>query len=272
MQAWRAIGLALALLWPLPVFAEEPAGFLDRPWGARWTGDAISALPGCEDQGETIADVEGFIVRVAQPECLGYRFAEGLTVNLYLLYPDIGRRSLDGSRVTVRSLLDHRRMWGLDLYAVEMLERWDAELRRRHDLRARHGACEPVLRGMAHGTLDLPAEARGLQGYQLSFSRTQYDAMRVALLQRLGPPRREGEGEYTEGLEWRGERTIARLMPDYFVVVTRAYAALLDALPIPPRAEPPALASYPWYLQLVEGFAWARNSGFRGPGSDRINP
>jgi hypothetical protein len=89
---------------------------------------------------------------------------------------------------------------------------------------------------------------------------------------RPGPPLREGEGGHPEGLEWRGERTIARLMPDYFVVVTRAYAALLDAPAALPRAELPTLASYPWYLQLVEGFAWARDPGFRGPGSDRVNP
>ena len=272
VKTLRTIGLALTLLWPLGAYAEESTGFRDRPWGTRWSADAVGALPSCEDQGETIAEVEGVVARVAQTECLGYRFADGLVVDLFLLYPDIRWHSLEASRATVRNLLDHRRMWGLDRYTVTMLERWAAELKRRRALRARHGAQEPVLRDMAIGTLDLPPAARGLQGYQLSFPRAQYDAMRAVMASRLGPPTRDGSEAEAGNLEWQGERTIAKLTPDYFVVVTRDYAELLKGPAIPRRAEPPTPASYPWYLQLVEGFAWAQDTGFRGPGSDRFNP
>jgi hypothetical protein len=271
MKTRGAIGLALALAWTVAAHAEDPSGFLDRPWGTRWSADAIGALPDCADQGETIADVDGLIARVAQTECLGYRF-DGLTVNLFLLYPDIRWNSLEASRATVRSLLHHRRMWGLDRYTVELLERWAVELERRHGLRARHGAREPTLRDMAYGILDLPAAARGLQGYQMSFPPAQHAAMQAALTQRLGAPTRKAPEASAGILEWRHERTIARLMPDHFVVITRAYAALLEAPELPRPAEPPTPASYPWYLQLVEGFPWARNPGFRGPGSDQFNP
>ena len=72
-----------------PVGAQEPQGFGNWAWGTPWSGNPIRTLPGCGGQGEVVTDVEGLIARVAQPECVGYRFAEGLRVNLILLYPEI---------------------------------------------------------------------------------------------------------------------------------------------------------------------------------------
>jgi len=255
----RAMCLALGLLLPLIADADEPSGFLDRPWGTRWSHGVITSLPGCEDQGETIADVEGYIVRVAQTECLGYRFSDRLTVNLTLLYPDIRWHSLDQSSIVVRSLLELRRIWGLEHRTVVLLERWAEELDRRRDLRARHGAHPPVYRDMGYEALRLPEPARGLRGYQLSFAREQHGAMRTVLTKRLGAPTREGGRPEMEVLEWRGERTLATLTRDYFVVVTREYAELLEAAAAASPAERPSPASYPWYLELVEGFGWARS-------------
>ena len=265
----RAMCLALGLLLPIVVDAEEPSGFLDRPWGTRWSPTAIASLPSCEDQGETIADVEGSIVRVAQTECLGYRFSEQVTVNLTLLYPDIRWHALEDSTVVVRSLLDLRRIWGLDLRTVVLLERWTAELDRRRDLRARYGAHTPVYRDMGYHSLRLPEAGRGLRGYQLSFAREQYGTMRSMLTKDLGTPTRKSGPTEIEVLEWRGERTLATLTRDYFVVVTREYAALLEATPSTFPAERPYPASYPWYLELVEGFGWARAPA---PATDRFSP
>ena len=265
----RAMGLALGLLLPIIADAEEPRGFLDRPWGTRWSHDAITALPGCETQGETIADVEGHIARVAQTECLGYRFSDRLTVNLTLLYPDIRWHSLDQSIVVVRSLLDLRRIWGLERRTVVLLERWAEELDLRHHLRARHGAQAPVYRDMGYDSLRLPETARGLRGYQLNFTREQHGAMRAVLTKGLGAPTRESGRPEMEVLEWRGERTLATLTRDYFVVVTREYAELLEAAAAASPAERPSPASYPWYLELVEGFGWARSPA---PATDRFSP
>ncbi len=259
MNGVRAMCLALGLLLPILADAEEPSGFLDRPWGTRWSPDAISSLPGCKDQGESIADVEGYIVRVAQTECLGYRFAKQVTVNLTLLYPEIRWHALEQSTVVVRSLLDLRRIWGLDLRTVVLLARWAEELDRRRDLRARYGAHAPVYRDMGYHSVGIPEAGRGLRGYQLSFAREQYGAIRAILTKGLGAPTHQSGRLEMEVLEWHGERALATLTRDYFVVITREYAALLEATPSVFPAERPYPASYPWYLELVEGFGWARS-------------
>jgi hypothetical protein len=254
--------LVLMLLLPSGLGAGEPDGFLDRPWGTRWTAEAISSLRGCDGQGETIAEVDGLVIRAAQTECLGYRLPEGLIVNLNLLYADIRWHSLDHSRGIVRNLLDLRRMWGLWPHVVEVLEDWREELARRQVLLDRYGGHRPVYPDVAYGTLDLPAAAQGLQGYQLSFGPADYDEMRATLVKRFGPPTRRAAGG--GAVEWWGDRTIATLATDHFVVVTRAYLAFLEAPAISPCAWPTP-ASYPWYLQLVEDFAWARNRPQSGP-------
>ena len=265
----RALCLALGLLLPILADAEEPSGFLDRPWGTRWSPDAIASLPGCEDQGESIADVEGYIVRVAQTECLGYRFSEHVTVNLTLLYPEIRWHALEQSTVVVRSLLDLRRIWGLDLRTVVLLERWAQKLDRRRDLRAQYGAHAPVYRDLGYHSVRIPEAGRGLRGYQLSFTRERYETMRAMLTKDLGVPTRESGPTGLEVLKWRGDRTLATLTRDYFVVVTREYAALLEATPSAWPAERPTPVSYPWYLELVEGFWWARSPA---PATDRFSP
>ncbi len=286
-RAWQVGVLCVSLLSSWAACAEEAGGILGRAWGTRWDDDAIRSLPGCEGQGETIADVEGYVAVVAQPECVGYRFSSHLTVNLMLIYPDIKWHSLENSRLVVDNLLAFRHLWGLAPDTIARLERWSAELDRRSRLRMRYGTREPVFPDMAYGTLDLPEAARGLQGYQLNFRREQYVAMKAALMKGFGAPTRQSHegGQAAAGtpatgevLEWLGEGTVAVMKEHgrtaasgYFVILTRDYSELLTAAPahdVPTQRPTPM--SYPWFLQLVEGFEWARDRESPGPGSVRV--
>jgi hypothetical protein len=255
------------------VFAEEPGGFRDRAWGTRWDEDAIRSLPGCHAQGETIADVEGYVAVVAQPECVGYRFAADLTVNLVLIYPEIKWHGLEQSRLVVENLLTLRTIWGLAPETTARLERWSAELDRLSRLRTLYGTDAPVFPDMAYHTFDLPEAGRGLQGYQINFRRDQYVTVKAALIRQLGAPTRETDDEV---LEWLGDKTVAVMRErgnaaasGYFVVITRAYLDLvktgLAANVVTRRSTP---YSRPWFLQLVEGFDWARNRDDLSVGSD----
>ena len=271
------MGVLFALLLSsCAAWAEEPGGFLGRAWGTRWDDDAIRSLPGCEPQGETIADVRGYVARVAQPECVGYRFADHLTVNLILIYPDVKWHDLEKSRLVVDNLIALRRIWGLAPETVIHLKRWSAELERRSRVRMRYGTEAPAFPDMAHYTFDLPEAAQGLQGYQINFPRDRYVTMKAALTKQFGPPTRQAneDGHTTSGasgagqvMEWLGERTVAVMKEHgstaasgYFVIITRAYLELiktgLAADVVAWRSTP---FSYPWFLQMVERFDWARD-------------
>ena len=243
-------------------------------------------MSGCLAQGETIADVEGYIALVAQPECVGYRFANDLTVNLLLLYPDVKWHALEKSRLVVDNLIALRRIWDLTPETVILLEGWSVELERRSRLLIRYGSEAPIFPDMAHHTLDLPEAGRGLQGYQINFPRERYVSMKAALTRRLGPPTRQtveeghtASGSSTTGevLEWLSERTVAVMKErgsaaasGYFVVITRAYLELIKtgrAAEIITRRPTPY--SYPWFLQLIESFGWwPRNPDDLRVGSD----
>ncbi len=261
-------GLCASLMGPVTGSAGEPAGFRDRPWGTRWDASAIGSLPGCEGQGELVVDVEGFGARVAQPECVGYRFSAELQVNLILFYPEIKWHSLDRSRVVVDNLLSLRRMWALRREAVGALERFSARLAALSPLRELYGGGEPVFPDMAED-FHLPDAVRGLQGYQVNFPQYEYDSMKSALLSQLGPPtRRASEAAGGEALEWIGDDTQAVLKggsanaSGSFVVVTRWYVELLAERKkdVKSRFADRPLMSYPWVIQIVERFEWARDS------------
>jgi hypothetical protein len=272
----KSLGLAVgigalcaSLMGPAMVGAGEPAGFRDRPWGARWDASAIGSLPGCEGQGELVVDVEGYVARVAQPECVGYRFSAELRVNLILFYPEIKWHSLDRSRLVVDNLLSLRRIWGLHRETVADLERFSARLAALSPLRGLYGGGRPVFPDMSEA-FQLPDSGRGLQGYQVTFPQHQYDAMKSALLSRLAPPTRQTlETASGEVLEWTGNSTHSVLKTGggadgsgYFFVVTKRCVNL----PVEGERSPemglalrPNLMSYPWFIQLVEGFEWARH-------------
>jgi len=272
------IGLAVAfLLLPGTVRAQGLEGFRDRPWGTPWDAGAIAALPGCETQGELVADVGSYLARVAQPDCVGYRFSEHHRVNLILLYPDIKWRSFDQSRSLVDQLRSERRMWGLSRETVATLDRVSAQLAALAPLRRLHGADGPVFPDMGDA-FDLPGHVRGLQGYQINFATAQYDAMRSRLVIELGRPTRTSRHPVSgETLEWRDDSARATLKErggadasGYLAVVTTRYLDFLAAQkgvtgdstrPLARAATTlrPNVMSYPWFVQVFEWFDWARD-------------
>jgi hypothetical protein len=271
-MTWRTWLLGVLVLWPALAAGGEPQGFLDRPWGTPWHPDTIRSLPGCDGQGDVVADVDGMVVRAVQPECVGYRFSDEQTVNLILLYPEIRWHRLEESRTVVRTLLALPKVWGLGPATVDHLETARASLDRLARQRRRYGDDAPILPDRGHliartGALD------GLQGYQLNFQDGGYAAMRSVALARLGRPTRQTTGRIsspdgdlvtTEVLEWSGERTLAVLREHgaagaggYLAVATRAYASTVGDCALPGRRPDNAL-SYPWVLMVIEGFGWAR--------------
>jgi hypothetical protein len=269
---WRAWLLGLLVLSPAVAASGEPEGFRDRPWGSPWQFDTISSLPGCDTQGEVVADVEGVIGRVIQPECVGYRFSNEQTVNLILLYPEIKWHRLEDSRTVVRTLLAHPKVWGLDPAAVDRLETARASLDRLERLRGLYGAEAPIFPDSGH-LLAGSGVLGGLQGYQLNFQEGGYAAMRASALSRLGQPTRQssrwvsssdGDLVTSEVLEWSGERTLAVLKEHgltgpggFLAVVTRAYHSTLGEC-APAGRRPDHAVSYPWFMGVIEGFGWAR--------------
>src|SRR5262249_40321410 len=151
--------LYISMLSSSTAWAEEPSGFLGQVWGTRWDDVAIASLAGCEGQGTTVGDVDGYVALVLQPECVGYRFSDELTVNLILIFPDVKWHAIEQSRLVVDNLLAFRKMWGLDQQTVGYLERWSRVLDRRLRQRSLYGAQRPVVSDMAYGTLDLPEAA-----------------------------------------------------------------------------------------------------------------
>lgn len=262
-----------ALLWSAAAaFGEEPGGFLDRSWGTSWTDDAIRSLAGCDGQGEIVANVEGMIARVAQPECVGYRLSAEQTVNLILFYPEIRWHRLAEARAALRPLVELPRAWGLEPTSAERLAAWLRRLERLSRLRAAYGDDPPAFPDLGH-FLVLPPAAQGLQGYQLNFPWTDYERVKSLIIHRLGPPTRTtmrvvsavGEMATGEVLEWAGEQTTAALKEyggggpsGHFVVVTRAYRAVITGGAASGRRAS-HVVSYPWFLELIEGFRWARD-------------
>jgi hypothetical protein len=272
-RAWPIALLFVLQLSAAPAAGEEPWGFLDRPWGTPWHPDAIRSLPGCEGQGEVVADVEGQIARVVQPECVGYRLPDGQRVTLMLFYPEIKRHRLEDCKVVVRTLLALPRVWGLTAATVDRLRTALAEIERLDRLRKRFGDGPPVFSDLGH-LLVRPDGLDGLQGYQLNFRPDVYATLRSAALAQLGPPMLTATGWVSsedgflvagEVLEWSGERTLAVLREHgprgpggHFTVVTRAYRDAVTAARVAGR-RPENPMSYPWFLELIEGFAWARD-------------
>jgi hypothetical protein len=269
-----------------PAGADEPRGFRDRIWGTPWDGNAVRNLPGCWGQGEVVTDVEGLIARVAQPECVGYQFADELTVNQILLYPEIKWHRLDQARAVLRTLLSCPEVWGLKREVAEQLETWSARLDRLAGARTAHGEDGPVFRDMAERLFDLADPMRGLQGYQVSFPREQYAAMKSVLVQQFGPPTNErlewtslpvGGAGVGHVLEWSWERAVAVMRDSggtgrsgYFAIVTRDYRDLVvDRERAAARSREDEVRtrpvfwrnprSYPWFLELLEGFEWAND-------------
>jgi hypothetical protein len=261
--------------------ADEPRGFRDRAWGAQWSADSIGSLPGCAGQGDVVIDVEGVIARVAQPECVGYRFSDDLVVTLILLYPEIKWRRLDEARSVVRLLSSDPALWRLNREVAGQLEAWSSQLGWLANARAAYGEGDPVFRDMAD-VFDLASSMRGLQGYQLNFPRRQYAAMKSALVRQLGPPLQErlesmgGAPGLVQVLEWGWERTVAIMREagdvessGYFAIVTRDYRALLTEHErvaarrrVNGETAGPVLwrnpSSYRWFLEVVEEFSWAK--------------
>lgn len=294
-------GLGL-LLSVQPGQADEPRPVLERAWGTPWDKDAVGSLPGCEGQGEIIAEVHGYLARVAQPECVGYRLWNRYPVTLILIYRDIPWHSLDSSRRVVDNLLASRGVWGLTPTTVDRLGSWAVALERLARLRRVYGDDPPVLpqisaiRPVPHAVPGvkgyqvraLPPATRGLQGYQINFSHEHYAALKSALRTRLGTPTREPHfdrvAHQTSRLggvqEWRGNGTVATLQGagsnggfGHFLIVTEAYLALLneDAHSRGARASMPALASWaafmspPWILDVLERFDSVRDSPLDTP-------
>ena len=292
---WLPIaGLGL-LLSTQPGRAEAPRGFLDRGWGTPWGKDAIRSLPGCEAQGEIIAEIDGYLALVAQPECVGYELWGRHRVTLILIYRNVPWHPLDTSRRLVDSLLASPRLWGLTPENVARLESWSVKLDRLARLRALHGGEAPVfphitdigpLPDPVPGTRGyrvraLPPATQGLQGYQVNFPHKDYGALRSALRAELGAPTREaprgdeiagGSSRAGEVLEWSGDRTVAILAEHgrsgesgYFVTVTREYLRLVteqhDAVGatgrrMPIFPSPVGPGSYPWVLEVMESIHW----------------
>lgn len=283
-------GLGL-LLSVQPGQADEVRRVIERAWGTPWDTDAVSSLPGCEGQGEIIAEIHGYLARVAQPECVGYRLWNQYPMTLILIYRDIPWHSLDSSRRVVDNLLASRGVWGLAPTTVDRLGSWAVELERLARLRRLYGDDPPVLppisaiRAVPHAVPGvkgyqiraLPPATRGLQGYQINFSHEHHAALKSALRTWLGTPTRETRlkraahhaSPLAEVQEWRGNGTVAKLQEigsnsgsGYFVIVTEAYLALLneEAHPRGARAPTPALASRPppvfspWILGVLERF------------------
>ena len=232
-----------------------------------------------------MTDVDGFVARVAQPECVGYRLSDGGRVNLILLHPDIRWHSLERARAVVDGLVSMPRLWGLRRETVAQLRRVSADLARIAPLRPLYGADGPAVPDRAED-VRLPASARGLQGYQINFATERYDRVRAAARAQLGPPSGPGSlsrmtppGSRGEVLEWAGEHTVAILRQHgpldasgYLLVLTRAYLTLLAErpgtaeAPSPPSPLPrPNPTSHAWFLEIVESFAWARETAKAGP-------
>jgi hypothetical protein len=277
--------LLLTTLLATALRADGPSGFRDRAWGTPWNDDAIRSLVGCAGQGEVVTDIEGVIARVAQPECVGYRFSEQLTVNLILLYPEIRWHRLDRARAVLRMLLSDAEMWRLEREVAGELEAWSVQLGWLAAARTAYGEDGPVFRDMA-AVFDLADSMRGLQGYQLNFPRKQYAAVRSTLVRQFGPPAREriesrddavDDAGVVEVLEWDWDRTVAVMRESgdaatsgYFVIVTRDYRDLIteyERAAARRRADgevtQPVLwrnpSSYRWFLQVLESFNWAKS-------------
>jgi hypothetical protein len=219
-----------------------------------------------------VADVEGIVARVGQPECVGYRFSEAQTVNLILLYPEIRWHRLEDSRTVVRTLLALPKVWGLGPATIDHLETARVSLEHLARRRRLYGDDAPIFPDRGH-LIARTGALEGLQGYQLNFQDGGYAEMRSAALARLGRPTRQATGWISspdgdlvtsEVLEWSRERTLAVLKEHgaagaggYLAVVTRAYAGTIGDY-APAGRRPDNALSYPWVLAVIEGFGWAR--------------
>jgi hypothetical protein len=255
------------LLLAVTARADEPGGFLDRPWGTRWDRAAIASLPGCARQGELVADIEGYVALVAQPECVGYRLSERQRVTLILFYAEIKWHAPDSARRIVTTLLAHRRLWGLRWEAAARLESVAEGLDALAAARRHHGPAPPIVPELHTGAF--PTETDGLQGYQMNFASAGYDAVQSTVARELGPAtERASDAVGGETLTWVGPRTLAILSErgqggasGYFVIVTTEYLRALSAR----TARPPGIAlwanpmSRPGVLEIVEWFDWARD-------------
>lgn len=286
METARAMGRGLLagamLAWLLSAAHADDVGLPDRPWGSPWHGEAIRGLPGCGTQGELIVDVEGYIARVVQPECVGYRLADDLTVTLILVYPEIRWHAIEQSSRLIRTLLQGWRMWGLTPQTAARLDRALPRIERLVQLRARYGA-EPALVPDMADHMDPPGAARGLQGYQINFPSDKYATMRALLLSRLGPPVRRSEGVGGELFEWVDDTTVAVMREPgafadsgYFLILTRAYYDMLRGplrtlaeltddrargiRSVTPRHHPwRSPMAYRWVLEPLASFEWAQD-------------
>ena len=257
----------VTLLLAAAAHAEEPGGFRDRPWGTPWDSTAIVSLPGCDEQGELVANVAGYVALVEQPECVGYRLSEHQRVTLILFYAEIKWHALDPARRVVTGLLAHRRMWGLTQGTAAGLERMAGHLDALTAARRPHGAAPPIVPELRTGAL--PSEADGLQGYQMNFAATAYDAVRSAAARELGPAtERASDPVSGETLTWVGSRTLAILSErghgsasGYFAIVTVEYLRALSARTARPSSRPlwANPMSNPGVLRIVEWFDWARD-------------
>ncbi len=273
--------MCVALLWTTPACPEEPRGFLDRLWGTPWDASVIPTLPGCDGQGDIVTDVEGVIAEVVQPECVGYRLSDSLTVNLILLYPDMKWHRLKDARIALRTLSSDWPLWALTPTTADRLQRSLERIERLELRRRLYGDAEPAFPHMAE-VFDLADPARGLQGYQINFPSDRYAIMKSALIGQLGPPttqtmERTDATAPREVLEWSGERTVAVMKEygsvdasGYFAIVTRDYRDLLseykqvtapntrkNSSQRDARAARRNPSPYPWFLELIEAFSWA---------------
>src|SRR5262245_31881458 len=108
--------------------------------------------------------------------------------------------------------------------------------------------------------------------------------MKTVLTSRLGAPTRVANGTSSTALgpsasgqvlEWLSERTVAVLREHgneatsgSLVVVTRAYLELTRTRRNNVAIRPSTPYAYPWFLQLIEGFGWARNGDGLGTSGD----
>jgi hypothetical protein len=221
--------------------AGEPTGFRDFAWGSPWDIARFRSLPGCETQGTVVGFAGGVLAEFVHPECVNYRMADGVHVNLLLTYPDVKASALEVSQITLRSLV-FQRAWGLSAAQRSTAHLQLIEVDRLMSLRRLNGEDGRLFPDMADRR---PSGLSGLQAYQINFAHGDFPKIRAAFLERLGAP----STAIAENLQslggatfsgtrmiWSGEQTIAILREygstvnaGYLAVTTRAYFDALNA-------------------------------------------